>query len=56
MCIRDSMAAAQFIYHMMAVSTLFTILTVPYDATINAHEDLVYYGIVGVLDVYKRQE
>lgn len=46
----ERMAAAQFIYHMMAVSTLFTILTVPYDATINAHEDLVYYGIVGVFE------
>jgi Na+-driven multidrug efflux pump len=40
--------AAECIYQMMAISTVVTILTVPYEATINAHEDLVYYSIVGV--------
>ena len=47
----ERITAAQIIYHTMAVSTVFTILTVPYDATINAHEDLVYYSIVGVFEV-----
>ncbi len=42
--------AAKIVYHFMTISTVFSILTVPYDATINAHEDLVYYSLVGVLE------
>lgn len=34
----------------MILSTIFSILTVPYDAAINAHEDLVYYSLVGVFE------
>lgn len=42
--------AAKIVYHFIVISTVFTILTVPYDATINAHEDLVYYSVIGVLE------
>lgn len=46
----DRIFAAKIVYHFIVVSTVFSILTVPYDATINAHEDLVYYSVVGVLE------
>ncbi|WP_367997887.1 lipopolysaccharide biosynthesis protein [Phocaeicola coprophilus] len=42
--------AAKIVYHFMILSTIFSILTVPYDAAINAHEDLVYYSLVGVFE------
>lgn len=45
----DRMVAAKVIYLFMAVSSFFTIITVPYDALINAHENFLYYSIVGIL-------
>lgn len=42
--------AARWIYHFAVISTLFTIITVPYDAVINAHENMFYYAIVGILE------
>lgn len=46
----DRIEAAKWIYHFAVVSTLFTIITVPYDAAINAHENMLYYAIVGILE------
>jgi len=42
--------AAQMIYQFMIVSTMFTIMTVPYDAVVSAHENMLYYAIVGILE------
>lgn len=42
--------AAKWIYHFAVISTIFTIITVPYDAAINAHENMLYYAIVGILE------
>ena len=42
--------AAKWIYHFMVISTIFTIVSVPYDAAINAHENMLYYSIVGILE------
>lgn len=42
--------AAKWIYHFMVISTLFTIFSVPYDAAINAHENMFYYAVVGILE------
>lgn len=42
--------AAKVIYFSMLVSTAFTILNVPYDAVMNAHENMLYYSLIGVLD------
>lgn len=42
--------AAKWIYHFAVISTLFTIITVPYDAAINAHENMLYYAVVGILE------
>lgn len=42
--------AAQVIYASLIVSTMFTIANVPYDAVMNAHENMLYYSIIGILE------
>jgi O-antigen/teichoic acid export membrane protein len=42
--------AARMIYYFMIVSTMFTVMTVPYDAVLNAHENMLYYAIVGIIE------
>lgn len=41
--------AAKTIYQFTVISTILTILTTPYNALINAHENLKYYSLVGCL-------
>lgn len=41
--------AAKSIYLFLVFSTFFTIITVPYDALINAHENFLYYSVVGII-------
>lgn len=45
----DRIDAAKYIYFFLVISTFFTIITVPYDALINAHEHFLYYSIVGIV-------
>ena len=45
----NRMDAAKYIYIFLAVSTFFTIITVPYDAMITAHENFLYYSMVGII-------
>lgn len=42
--------AAKVVYGSFIVSTMFTVMTVPYDAAINAHENMKYYAFVGILE------
>lgn len=42
--------AAKVVYGSLIVSTMFTVMTVPYDAAMNAHENMKYYAIVGVFE------
>ena len=42
--------AAKVVYGSLIVSTMFTVMTVPYDAVMNAHENMKYYAIVGVFE------
>lgn len=42
--------AAQVIYASLIVSTMFTVMNVPYDAVMNAHENMKYYAIVGIFE------
>ena len=44
--------AAKIVYLCLVVSTFFNIITVPYDASINAHEDLLTYSIIGIIDIF----
>ncbi|WP_372773937.1 lipopolysaccharide biosynthesis protein [Mangrovibacterium sp.] len=41
--------AAKVIYASLIISTLFTVISVPYEAVLNAHENMLYYSIVGVI-------
>ncbi len=42
--------ASQVVYGCLVISTFFTVLGVPYDAAINAHENMKFYAIVGVVE------
>lgn len=44
--------AAKVVYASLIVSTIFTVMTVPYDAVLNAHENMLYYSIVGVVESF----
>ena len=46
----ERIIAAKWIYQFAIASTLFSIITVPYDAAINAHENMLYYAIVGIIE------
>ncbi len=42
---------AVIVYICFVVTTAFSITIVPYDAEINAHENMLFYSILGILDV-----
>lgn len=42
--------AAKVVYGSLIVSTMFTVMNVPYDAVMNAHENMKYYAIVGIFE------
>jgi O-antigen/teichoic acid export membrane protein len=46
----ERMYAARMVYYFMIVSTMFMVMTVPYDAVLNAHENMLYYAIVGIIE------
>lgn len=43
----DRIHAAVVVYYLMVASTSLNIMTVPYNATLVAHENMLYYSIVG---------
>lgn len=44
--------AAEVVYASLIVSTMFTVMSVPYDAVLNAHENMRYYAIVGIIESF----
>ena len=46
----ERMYAAKFIYHCAVITTMLTIQAVPFEAMINAHENMLYYAVVGILE------
>jgi O-antigen/teichoic acid export membrane protein len=46
----NRMEVAKIIYHFMVASTFFTVLSVPYEAVITSHENMMFYAILGVLE------
>ncbi|MCR5696851.1 MAG: hypothetical protein K6G73_07755 [Marinilabiliaceae bacterium] len=46
----DRIEAAKIVYLCLVFSTVLTIVNVPYDAQINAHENMLYYAVVGVME------
>jgi O-antigen/teichoic acid export membrane protein len=49
---QNRMEAAKYVFQFMVVSTFFTIISVPYDAVINAHENMFFVAITGVLEAF----
>lgn len=47
----DRVGAAKIVYVCMIVSTLASVMNVPYEASINAHEDMAFYAYVGIFEV-----
>ena len=43
-------SVAKLIFQYMIVSTAFSILSVPYEAAINAHEEMFMFAIVGIIE------
>jgi len=50
----NRISVAKIVYQFMIVSTLFTIISVPYDAIINAHENMLLYAIVGIIEAVSK--
>lgn len=44
--------AAKVVYGSLIVSTMLTMMSVPYDAMITSHENMLYYAIVGLLESF----
>lgn len=46
----ERIGAARIVYFCLVFSTFLTIINVPYDAVMNAHENMLYYSIVGIFE------
>ncbi|MEI6047784.1 MAG: hypothetical protein WCS03_02710 [Bacteroidota bacterium] len=46
----DRVSTAKIIFHFMVVSTFFTINAVPYDASINSHENMLFDALSGIFE------
>lgn len=46
----DRQHAAIVVYGSMVISTAFTMMSVPYEAVMNAHENMRYFAIVGIFE------
>ena len=46
----ERIATAKIIFHFMVISTFFTINAVPYDASINTHENMFFDALSGIFE------
>lgn len=46
----DRIVVAKLIFQFMLMSTFFTIISVPFDAVINAHENMLLVAVLGVVE------
>lgn len=46
----DRLSTAVYILHFVSVSTFITVISVPYDAVVNAHENMTFLAVVGVFE------
>lgn len=46
----DRISAAKLIYKFMIVSTIFTVISVPYEAVITSHENMLVYAVLGIVE------
>lgn len=42
--------SAKIVYLSLIFSTVLTIINVPYDAVLNAHENMLYYAVIGIIE------
>lgn len=45
-------ADARIIYHLMALTTFISIISVPYDAVLNAYEDFLAFSIIDTIGIF----
>jgi len=46
----NRMFVAKMIYQFMVISTFFTVISVPYEAVITSHENMLFYAIEGIAE------
>lgn len=46
----ERMQAARIVYHFAVIGAFFTIISVPYDAVINARENMLLFAVLGVFE------
>ncbi|KHJ38160.1 hypothetical protein PBAC_17010 [Pedobacter glucosidilyticus] len=46
----ERIEVAKLIYQFMVISTLFTVISVPYEAVITSHENMMVYAVLGVIE------
>lgn len=46
----DRIPAAKIVYYSLMFSTMLTIVNAPYEAVMNAHENMLYYSIIGIFE------
>lgn len=46
----DRLEASKIIYFLMIFTTVLSVMTVPYNAVITAHENMLYYAFIGSLE------
>lgn len=46
----DRIYASKVVYGSLIVSTVFTVMSVPYNAVITSHENMRYFAIVGIIE------
>lgn len=50
----DRIGAAEWIYQFLIITTFFTILSVPFDAELNAYENMMVFAIISIIDAILR--
>jgi O-antigen/teichoic acid export membrane protein len=45
----ERLYAAKMVFHFIVISTFFTIISVPYDGIINAHEHMLFDSVLGII-------
>ena len=46
----DRIPAAKIVYYSLVFSTMLTIVNAPYEAVMNAHENMLYFSIIGIFE------
>ena len=46
----ERMAVAKLIYHFLVISTFVKVISVPYDAVINARENMLFVAVLGIFE------